>query len=162
MIKCSCATAISLLLIATGCAYTGPRSRVNRYTAFGMAALGEQERVARDYETALKTPTPHVPVQILNATLPPGVEVKDGQIKVADGAPFQVIGEFEIGYWRSLQPNESEIVDDVKRMAKIVGADIVVVQVQKVSHGNPKVEFFTGIALKNLAAPTPRTTDQSL
>jgi hypothetical protein len=136
-------------------------SRINEYTSYEPNGLGQQEHVAKAYGEAQHAPPPKLDVEILNATLPPGVTIDGRTLKISDTAPYDGVGTFEIGYWRSSAPVETEIGDDMKRLAAITHADIVVVEVTRKDHADPHVDHVNGVLLRKhpraTGAPVPQT-----
>ncbi|MBS1120241.1 MAG: hypothetical protein H6Q90_2469 [Deltaproteobacteria bacterium] len=123
-------------------------SRVNEYTSYGQGGLGSQTKIAAAYEDAQHAPAPVIPVEILNATLPAGVTFEHGAVNIAKDAPYEGVGRFELGYWLSSAPLETEIEEDLKRLASVTNANVVVVEVTRVSHADPHVNFVSGILLR--------------
>lgn len=123
-------------------------SRVNQYTSYGAGGLGAQAKIAAAYEDAQHAPAPNIEVEVLNAALPAGVTLEGGTIKIAPDAPFEAIGRFEVAYWLSSAPQETEVEDDLKRLAAVTSANVVVVEVARMAHGDPRVNFLTGILLR--------------
>ncbi len=136
-------------------------SRVNQYTSYGANGLGAQATVAAAYENAQHAPAPNIDVEILNAALPAGVTLEGGTIKIATDAPFEAIGRFEVAYWLSSAPPETEVADDLKRLASVTNANVVVVEVARMAHGDPRVNFLSGILLRkggaSVASAKPAT-----
>lgn len=130
-------------------------SRVNQYTSYGTGGLGAQAKVAAAYEEAQHAPAPSIDVQVLNAALPAGVTLEGGTIKIAPDAPFEAIGRFEVAYWLSSAPQETEVEDDLKRLASVTSSNVVVVEVTRMGHGDPRVNFISGILLRKGGAGAP-------
>src|SRR5688500_9828335 len=88
----------------------GPRSQiyssVNQYTSYGPGGLGAQSKVAAAYEDAQHAPPPPIDVEVFNASLPPGVTLESGVVKIDKDAPYESVGRFEIGYWLDSAPQE--------------------------------------------------------
>jgi len=133
-------------------------SRVNQYTSYGTGGLGAQAKVAAAYEEAQHAPAPSIDVQVLNAALPVGVTLEGGTIKIAPDAPFEAIGRFEVAYWLSSAPQETEVEDDLKRLASVTRSNVVVVEVTRMGHGDPRVNFLSGILLRKGGAPGSQPT----
>ena len=137
-------------------------SRVNEYSAYGTSGLGAQQTISDAYEKAQHAAPPARDVKIFNSSLPPGVTLSNGVIQIDKDAPYEAIGRFEIGYWLSSAPNETEVKDDLVRLASVTDSSVVVVEVQRVSHADPRVNYLVGFVLreKQFAAltatgPTP-------
>jgi len=122
-------------------------SRVNQYTGYGENALGAQATIAAAYEEAQHAPAPAIQVQVLNAALPAGVTLENGTIKIDKDAPYVAIGRFEVAYWLPSAPKETEIEDDLRRLAGVTKSNVVVVEVTRMGHGDPRVNYFSGILL---------------
>jgi hypothetical protein len=129
-------------------------SRINEYASYETGGLGRQAAVAAAYEEAQHAPPPAKDVEIFNASLPPGVKATGGGIEIQPGTPLAGVGRFEIGYWLSSAPPETEVGDDLKRLAAVTNADVVVVEVQRVKHGDPRVNHLNGVLLRRVAQPT--------
>ncbi len=128
-------------------------SRVNQYTGYGEGALGAQEKIAAAYEQAQHAPAPNIEVEVLNAALPAGVTLESGTIKIDKDAPYQAIGRFEVAYWLSSAPKETEVEEDLKRLAAVTNSNVVVVEITRMAHGDPRVNYFSGILLRKGAMP---------
>ncbi|MDQ3365876.1 MAG: hypothetical protein M3680_10655 [Myxococcota bacterium] len=126
-------------------------SRINQYTGYGEGALGAQATIAAAYEQAQHAPPPTVELQVYNAALPPGVSLEHGAVKIAEGAPYEAIGRYEVGYWLGSAPQETEVTDDLKRLAAVTGANVVIVEVTRVSHADTRVNYLSGILLRKRA-----------
>lgn len=173
-LRCLALLLALLLLVTSACADFGRKdnyysvnpdgtrskkySRVNQYTSYGAGGLGAQATVAAAYETAQHAPAPNIEVEILNAALPSGVTLEGGTIKIAKDAPFEAIGRFEVAYWLSSAPQETEVADDLKRLAAVTNSNVVVVEVARMAHGDPRVNFLTGILLRKGGASVATTT----
>lgn len=137
-------------------------SHVNEYSAYGTAGLGAQQTISDAYEKAQHAAPPALDVKIFNSSLPPGVTLSNGVIEIDKDAPYEAVGRFQIGYWLSSAPKETEVKDDLVRLASVTASTVVVVEVQHVSHADPHVNYLEGFVLreKQLAAltgtgPTP-------
>lgn len=126
-------------------------SRINQYTAYG-AAIGAQAQVAAAYEEAQHAPAPSINVEVLNAQLPHGVTLENGAISIAPDAGLEAIGRFELGYWLDSAPPESEVLEDLHRLAQVLGATTLSVEIDHVAHGDPRVNYIVGIALRRTDA----------
>lgn len=133
-------------------------SRINEFASYERDGLGRQAQVAAAYEEAQHAPPPAKQVEIFNASLPPGVKVNGGAIEIEPGTPLAGVGRFEIGYWLSSAPPETDVGDDLKRLATVTNADVVVVEVQRVAHGDPRVNYLHGILLRRTAPDVATTT----
>lgn len=127
-------------------------SRVNQYTSYGAGGLGMQAKIAAAYENAQHAPAPNIEVEVLNAALPAGVTLEGGTIKIAKNAPFEAVGRFELAYWLSSAPQETEVEEDLRRLAAVTSANIVVVEVARMAHGDTRVNSINGILLRKGAA----------
>jgi hypothetical protein len=123
-------------------------SRVNEWSSYGTRGLGAQSTIAAAYEQAQHKPPPTYAVEIFNATLPPGVTLDHGALKIVDGAPYQAIGRFEIGYWKESAPHEAAIEPDLHRLAQVTGGDTIVIDVQHFDHADDRVQFMVGVVLQ--------------
>jgi hypothetical protein len=121
-------------------------SRVNEYTSYG--ELGAQTKIAEAYEAAQHAPPPDLEIEVHNASLPGGVSIDDGVIKIADGAPYHAVGRFEIGYWRDSAPKETEIRDDLIRLASVTSSNVVVVEITRFGHADERVDYISGLLLR--------------
>lgn len=146
-------------------------SRVNQWSSYGTNGLGAQTKIAAAYEDAQHAPAPDIAVDVYNAALPPGVSLEDGTVKIAKDAPYEAVGRFEVGYWAASAPRESEIEEDLRRLAAVTGANTVVVEVQRVGHADDHVRHMNGIVLRKrgdaasrgaaaMSAPRPRAHAQ--
>ena len=124
-------------------------SRLNEYSAYGTAGLGAQQKISDAYETAQHAPPPKREVEIFNSSLPAGVKLVDGVIQVDKDASYDAVGRFEIGYWLDSAPNETDVKDDLTRLAQVTDSDAVVVEVQHVAHGDPHVNYLVGFVMRN-------------
>jgi hypothetical protein len=123
-------------------------SRLNEWSSYGTHGLGAQATVAEAYAQAQHAPPPVNRLEVYNASLPPGVTLDNGTIKIADGAPYQAIGRFEIGYWQSSAPRERAIEPDLHRLAHVTGGDTITVDVQHFDHADDRVQYVTGVVLR--------------
>jgi hypothetical protein len=137
-------------------------SHVNEYSAYGTSGLGAQQTVSDAYEKAQHARPPALDVKIFNSSLPPGVTLSNGVVQIDKDAPYEAVGRFQIGYWLNSAPQETEVKDDLVRLASVTDATVVVVEVTHVSHADPHVNYMEGFVLreKQLAAltatgPTP-------
>lgn len=134
-------------------------SRINQWSSYGTNGLGAQSKIAAAYEDAQHAPAPSVPVEVYNASLPPGVSLEHGTVKIEKDAPYEAVGRFEIGYWTQSAPRETEIEDDLRRLAAVTQGTTVVVEVQRVDHADDRVQYVNGIVLrKRGAAAAPART----
>lgn len=135
-------------------------SHVNEYSAYGTAGLGAQQTVSDAYEKAQHAPPPALDVKIFNSSLPPGVTLSNGVVQIDKDAPYEAVGRFQIGYWLSSAPKETEIKDDLVRLASVTDATVVVVEVTHMNHADPHVNYLEGFVLreKPLAALTATGT----
>jgi hypothetical protein len=124
-------------------------SRVNEYSAYGTQGLGAQQTISDAYEKAQHAPPPQRDVKIFNSSLPAGVKLADGVIQVDKDADFDAVGRFEIGYWLDSAPNETDVKDDITRLAQVTDTDAVVVEVQHVTHGDPRVNYLVGFVMRH-------------
>jgi hypothetical protein len=133
-------------------------SRINQWASYGTNALGAQTKIAAAYEDAQHAPPPPVPVEVYNASFPPGVTLEDGTVRIAKDAPYEAIGRFEIGYWTQTAPREHEIEADLRRLASVTQGTTIVVEVQRVGHADDRVQYINGIVLRTRTAkPTAST-----
>ena len=123
-------------------------SHVNEYSAYGTAGLGAQQTVSDAYEKAQHAPPPSLDVKIFNSSLPPGVTLSNGVVQIDKDAPYEAVGRFQIGYWLSSAPKETEVKDDLVRLASVTDATVVVVEVTHVSHADPHVNYLEGFVLR--------------
>jgi hypothetical protein len=134
-------------------------SRVNQWSSYGTSGLGAQAKIAAAYEDAQHTVAPTLDVAVYNASLPPGVSLEHGTVKIAPDAPYEAVGRFEIGYWTASAPREHELEDDLRRLASVTRGDTIVVEVQRVDHADDRVQYMNGIVLRkrgaSAAAPAP-------
>jgi len=128
-------------------------SRVNAYTEFGADGLGAQSKISEAYASAQHAPPPATDA-IFNAELPPGLSVDGRVVKVDPRASFEPIAQYEIEYQLGAAPPETDIVDDLQRLAKVTGADAIVVEVQRVGDADPRVKQLAGFALRRRDAVT--------
>lgn len=123
-----------------------PASRVVSYTPFQMANAGEAARVQKDYDDLLEAGSPTDETRILFKTFPPGVELFQGNVRIGDTSPVELIGSFEITF-RSSQ-DEVSLVPYMKKMARAAHADILSVD-PKTEPGSPeKIIGVTGHAFR--------------
>ena len=127
-------------------------SRLNEYSAYGTSGLGAQKAISDAYEKAQHAPPPAKDVKIFNSSLPPGVTLSNGVIQIDKSTPLEAVGRFEVGYWLSSAPQETEVKDDLVRLAAVTESDMVVVEVQRVSHADPRVEYLVGFVLRQKLA----------
>ncbi len=128
-----------------GCARV-PASRVVSYTPFQMSNAGEAERVQKEYDALLEAGSPTDETRVLVKTFPPGVELFQGNVRIADSSPVDLIGSFEITF-RSAQ-DEVSLVPYMKKMARASHADILSIE-PKTEAGNPeKIVGVTGHAFR--------------
>ena len=123
-------------------------SRINQWSSYGTSGLGMQSRIAAAYEKAQHAPAPALEVEIYNASLPPGVSLEHGTVKIDEDSPYTAIGRFEIGYWQDTAPEESEVEEDLRRLAFITKADAVILEVQRVGHADARVLYMNGIVFR--------------
>jgi hypothetical protein len=123
-------------------------SRVNESSAYGTGGLGAQKTISDAYEKAEHAAPPALDVKIYNASLPPGVTLGDGVVKIDKDAPYEAVGRFEIGYWLDSAPNEPDVKDDLVRLASVTGGSTVVVEVQHPNHADPRVQYMVGFILR--------------
>jgi hypothetical protein len=126
-------------------------SRINEWSSYGTHGLGAQAAISAAYEQAQHAPAPANTVEIWNSSLPPGVTLEQGGVKVDASAPYELVGRFEIGYWKSSAPHETAIEPDLHRLAAVTQSDTVVVEIQRVDHGDDRVDHMVGIVLKKRA-----------
>lgn len=127
----------------------GPNTRVNSYTPFGQFQPGESERVSHEYTASLLKPAPDWKVTILNASLPPGMAVVNGNVVVSPNAPFELLGRFELGFrLDDSAPTQSQLPDYLKRFARAANADTLVVEIEPRQDKPDKVEVVSGYALR--------------
>ena len=132
-------------------------SRINQWSSFGTHGLGAQSAVAAAYEAAQHAPAPATAIDIFNASLPPGVTLESGTVKIAKDAPYEAIGRFELGYWKSSAPRETEIEEDLRRLATVAHGDTLVVEVSLFDHADDRVQYVAGLVLRkrrDVAAPS--------
>lgn len=127
-------------------------SRVNQWSSYGTSGLGAQSKIAAAYEDAQHAAAPAVDVAVYNASLPPGVSLEHGTVKIAPDAPYEAVGRFEIGYWTASAPREHELEDDLRRLASVTHGDTIVVEVQRVDHADDRVQYMNGIVLRKRGA----------
>ena len=156
---------LALTILVSAC-NVGPNTRVNSYTPYGQFQPGESDRVSREYTASLAGPVPDWNVTILNSSLPPGMAMMNGRLLVAADAPYEVLGQFEIGFRLDASaPTQSELPAFLKRFAKAAHADILVIEIQPRQDRPDKVAFVGGFAIrtkqgKEDAKPAP-TIDPS-
>jgi hypothetical protein len=131
-------------------------SRINQLVQYGPRGLGAQAQIAAAYEDAQHAPPPGRDVEIFNAEMPPGITIDNQMIHVDDRARYDVIARYEIGYWLEAAPQESEIADDLQRLAAVTATDAVVVEVRHMAHGDPRVNFLSGLVLRKRQAADAR------
>jgi hypothetical protein len=141
-------------------------SRIDEWSAY--STLGAQASIAAAYEQAQHAPPPVNHVDIYNASLPPGVTLEHGALKIDKDAPFDAIGRFEIGYQRSSAPLENEIEPDLHRLAQVAQGDTIVVEVQRLDRADDHVDSMVGLVLRKRdaaartgSAPTPRQREHA-
>lgn len=91
---------ISIVVIAvavsTGCASL--KARPTQFTSFGEADPARDKSVITKFDALDERPADERPeVKVLVDTIPEGIEVADNTIKVSEGAPYELVGKFEIG-----------------------------------------------------------------
>ncbi|MEO8845266.1 MAG: hypothetical protein ABI591_02085 [Kofleriaceae bacterium] len=123
-------------------------SHVNEYSAYGTAGLGAQQTVSDSYEKAQHAAPPVLDVKIFNSSLPPGVTLSNGVVQIDKDAPYEAVGRFQIGYWLSSAPKETEVKDDLVRLASVTNTTVVVVEVTHMSHADPHVNYLEGFVLR--------------
>ena len=134
-------------------------SRINEWSSYGTHGLGAQSQMSAAYEQAQHAPPPDNHVDIFNASLPAGVTLTNGTVKIDKDAPYEAVGRFEIGYWKSSAPRETQVEPDLHRLAQVAQADTIVVEIQRFDHADDRVEFMVGLVLrKRDGAPAPATT----
>ena len=121
-------------------------ARVNEYTSYH--GVGQQAAIAQAFDAAEHAPPPKLEIEVFNSSLPPGITLEGSSFKIDPQAPYEAVGQYELGYWLDSAPDESQIQDDLVRLASVTQATTVVVQVQRVAHGDPRVEFLSGILLR--------------
>lgn len=139
-------------------------SRINQWSSYGTNGLGAQRTIAAAYEDAQHAPAPEVAVDVYNASLPPGVTLEHGTVKIDKDAPYDAVGRFEIGYWSETAPREGEIEEDLRRLAAVTDGNTVVVEVQRMDHADDRVQHVNGIVLRKrgaAAASVPRPRAQA-
>lgn len=132
-------------------------SRINEWSSYGTHGLGAQSQMSAAYEQAQHAPAPDNHVDIYNASLPPGVTLTNGTVKIDKDAPYEAIGRFEIGYWKSSAPRETQVEPDLHRLAQVAQADTIVVEIQRFDHADDRVEFMVGLVLRKRDAAAPAT-----
>ena len=131
-------------------------SRINEWSSYGTHALGAQSTIAAAYEQAQHAPPPDNQVDIYNASLPAGVTLDRGTVKIDKDAPYEAVGRFEIGYWKSSAPREAYVEPDLHRLAQVAQGDTIVVEIQRFDHADDRVEYMVGLVLrKRAASPAP-------
>lgn len=123
-------------------------SRINEWTSYGTSALGAQSAIAAAYEQAQHAPPPANQVEIYNASLPPGVTLEHGTVKIDKDAPYVAVGRFEIGYWKDSAPREAAIEPDLRRLAHVAQGNTIVVEVQRFDHADDRVSYMSGLVLQ--------------
>lgn len=131
-------------------------SRINEYTEYGLDGLGAQAKVARVYEAAQHAPPPNIDVEIYNATLPAGVTITSDIVHIDDNAPYEGVGRFEIGYWRSAAPDDGQIGDDLKRLAAATNSNVAIVTIVHWDHGDTRVDHVKGLLLRKHPVEKPK------
>lgn len=127
-------------------------SQINSYAAFGPGGLGEHDRVKTAYAAAQREPPPDVEIEVYNASTPEGVVVDDSVVRVEPGAPYELVGRFEIGYRLDYAPREAEIEQDLRRLAAITGGTVFIVEIAHMRTTTPRVAYFTGVVLRAVRA----------
>lgn len=130
-------------------------SRINEWSTYGTHGLGAQSQMSAAYEQAQHAPPPDNHVDIYNASLPPGVTLTNGTVKIDKDAPYEAVGRFEIGYWKSSAPRETQVEPDLHRLAQVAQADTIVVEIQRFDHADDRVEFMVGLVLRKRDAAAP-------
>lgn len=134
-------------------------SRINEWSSYGTHGLGAQATIAAAYEQAEHARPPENHIEIYNASLPPGVTLEHGTVQIDKTAPYEAVGRFEIGYWKSSAPHETEIEPDLHRLASVAAGDTIVVEVQRFDHADDRVQYMVGLVLRKrdvaAAAPAP-------
>ncbi|MDQ3341741.1 MAG: hypothetical protein M4D80_41870 [Myxococcota bacterium] len=133
-------------------------SRVNQWSSYGTSGLGAQPKIAAAYEAAQHAAAPSVDVTVYNASLPTGVSLEHGVVKIATDAPYTAIGRFEIGYWAASAPREHELDEDLRRLAAVTHGDTIVVEVQRIGHADDRVQYMNGIVLRKTGTTTTATS----
>ncbi len=154
--------AIAFAFLLPAC-HAGVTTRVNSYTPYGQFQPGESQRVSDEYAKSMTGPVPDWNVTILNSSLPPGMAMMNGRLLVAADAPYEVLGQFEIGFrLDDSAPTQAQLPAYLKRFAKAAHADILVIQIQQRQDRPDKVAFVEGFAIrtKQDAKPSP-TIDPS-
>jgi len=161
---------IAALLVLTACGlgrkanyysinHDGSRSdsysHINEYTSYGPDGLGQQQAISTAYEDAQHAPAPQLDVEIFNASLPPGVKLTGGVLEIDKEAPYEAVGRFEIGYWLESAPQETEVKDDLLRLASVTHTNVIVVEVDHVTHADPRVNHLVGVVLRKVANGIP-------
>lgn len=123
-------------------------SRINEWTSYGTRGLGAQSAIAAAYEQAQHAPPPDNRVEIYNASLPPGVTLEHGTVKIDKDAPYVAVGRFEIGYWKDSAPREAAIAPDLHRLAHVTQGDTIVVEIQRFDHADDRVSYMSGLVLQ--------------
>ena len=157
---------LALAILVSAC-HPGVNTRVNSYTPYGQFQPGESQRVSAEYARSLAGPVPtDWNVTILNSSLPPGMAMMNGRLLVSEDAPYEVLGQFEIGFrLDESAPTQSELPAYLKRFAKAARADVLVIEIQPRTDRPDKVAFVGGFAIrtkqaKENAKPVP-TIDPS-
>lgn len=130
-------------------------SRINEWSSYGTHGLGAQSQMAAAYEQAQHAPPPDNHVDIYNASLPAGVTLTNGTVKIDKDAPYEAVGRFEIGYWKSSAPRETAVEPDLHRLAQVAQADTIVVEIQRFDHADDRVEYMVGLVLRKRDAAVP-------
>ncbi|MFT3693082.1 MAG: hypothetical protein QM831_08065 [Kofleriaceae bacterium] len=131
-------------------------ARINEWSSYGQHGLGAQPVIARAFEDAEHAPAPVQTIDIFNSTMPPGVTIEAGIMKVEPGTKLEPVGKFELGYWVTDAPHEQDIEPDLHRLAQVVNGDVLVVTIGHVAHGDDRVQYVTGYVLRK---PSPMTAD---
>ncbi len=134
-------------------------SRIGEYTAFGAEGLGARARIIDAYAVAQHAAPPASDAVLFHAELPPGIAIDGRTVTVDPRAAFEPIGQYRLEYHLAAAPQDTEIVDDLHRLAKVTGADAIVVEVRHVGSADARVKQLGGFALRRravtAAAPRP-------
>ncbi len=139
-------------------------SRLERFSRITMLAMPVELEVwrpfgpdtaswARAYETAQHEPPPDAPFVIFNAKLPPGPRLEGDVLVLAEPAPYKVFARFHLVYQAAGAPRESELGDDLARLAHLTRADAIAVETSSFADSDPRVQYVTGYILQRRAEP---------
>ena len=138
---------LALSLGATAACTREPISRVAKYAPYQTANAAESARVEREYNDLLHTEDLPDEIRILTNTLPPGVDLFQGELRVSSQSPVDVAGTFDVTF-RSSQ-DEVSLVPYMKKLGHAIRADILSIEPHTAPDNKDKIVRVTGYAFRH-------------